>query len=865
MHKGKKHKKGYWENFKNSKVGNFVDAKGLENMFGMDKGIGGTIGNYFGYDNDEGSDMVLDASTIISPAGDFVKAKQHWDKGDVKTAAMYAGFSLLPFSATPWVKGTKAAINKAKKAFKGTKVKPKVVVKPKVKPKANEVIHIPRERGVATIPTNTIPGPVQPRNFVQRNFWDGNRKWWTMGAGAYGVGKGAYEDYQENKQEEERQSIIESTPSVNTDGMRKFKSGGVTPTMENVQEAISGGGSVSLPGGSASPVAEGSSAIEYSGQTHEQSNGENSGILVDNAEVENGETQDKVTMRKGGAKKDYFFSNHLKKGGIPIAEWHKEIVKNGDSQQAKDALAREQEIIAGRNPEVVAKDGGFKKYEGGGQKNPWDMDLDKFTKDTDGDGIPDVKDDDIDGDGVPNGIDKEPNVPHVEEKKEAKKSSPHKGGDRFDAFGENYNKIEDANTQAGYTGGGEDGSYRATDLGEEGIAGTQKGAGKGYYGEVNESNMTDFYNRNSSLMKEMGLNSPDEFDPAKHTKEFQTKFNSNLSSTFDNDPDLQAKLEEQGISKEDYIKQSGFHGSGATGIDGKMGEFTWSKTSMGKKSKPSEEDTNINEEIIEETNTDITSTQKKTGRKRWGDGVDLSMLQFLPAAVAMTDKPDYMDNPDVIVPATVRAERIKADKIGMVNFNAERAAIDMDGANMDQFIQNSGGGMSNISNKMANQTSKFKARMAINAQETKQNVGIEGENVANKLNADATNQTKALEASSKNQQAQGNADELNAKNKMYVNEFNKGADAATFDRKLQALDTMAQGAMQMQMSREKNNTDLAIAEVVDGNRNAWERYQGEETTTTSNPKYTDADKHLRELLKKQGVKEGSDEWKKYIT
>jgi len=796
--------------------------------------------------------------------GDDEAANKHAINTGVNATTMIPGFG-QGVAATKLATGLllPAVIKKGVVPAVTKKIKKAVVNKTK-KEVAKKTIK-EKIKGVPGAVTNTVK---KTPGYLKEKLWDGSGKWWLAGSALAAAANEGYKDYVTVKQDKKKQDYIEANPEVNSDAARRYEEGGVSNSMNSVKSAVSKGKNVHLSGGMASPITEGSSAIEYSGQSHEQSNGQNSGIIVDNAEVENGETQDEITMKKGGVKKDYFFSSHLKKGGIPIAEWHKDIVKNGDSQQAKDALAREQEIIAGRNPEVVAKGGGFMKYKEGG-KFKWQTD---DSIDTDGDGTPDKTDNDLDGDGVPNMIDRDPFVAHKDGPvnntapvEKAKDSSPNKSNDksndRFNAYGENYSKVTEAATEAGYTGGGEEGSYRANDLGDEGIANTQQGSGKGYFGEVGESNMNDFYNRNADLMKSMNINSPEEFNPEKHTQQFQEKFNDNLSSTFDGDEELQSKLKEQGISKEDYMKQSGFHGDGSTGIDGKMGEFTWSKTSMGKTAKPTEKETNTDKEIVDEKN--ITETSK-TGRKRWGDGVDLSMLQFLPAAVAMTDKPDYMANPDVIVPPTIRAERIKADKIGMQNFNPERAALDMDAANFDRFVETSGGGMSNMSNKMANQSSKFKKRMAINAQETKANVDIEGKNVANKLNADATNQGKALEASTTNLKAQLQADQDNTKNNMYVDEFNKGADAATFDRKLQALDTMVGGAMEMQMSRNKNKTDLEIAHVMDGNRDALERYQGE-TTTSKSTSYDNAEGHLKELLKKKGVKEGSQEWKKYIT
>ena len=80
------------------------------------------------------------------------------------------------------------------------------------------------------------------------------------------------------------------------------------------------------------------------------------------------ETMDKVVMNKGGAK-DYFFSDHLKKGGMSYAQQHKNILQNGGGQTEVNMLAKMQEKAANRDPKQVAKLGGVMKYEQGGVFN----------------------------------------------------------------------------------------------------------------------------------------------------------------------------------------------------------------------------------------------------------------------------------------------------------------------------------------------------------------------------------------------------------------------------------------------------------------------------------------------------------------
>ena len=120
------------------------------------------------------------------------------------------------------------------------------------------------------------------------------------------------------------------------------------------------GGAKALPGGMVAPI-PGTDAVEFMGQTHEEG-----GIMMDpQTEVEDGETMDKVTMKRGG-KRDYFFSSHLKKGGRSYADMHKDVLAMGGTQEDVDMLARMQEKSAGRDPNQVAKLGGVVEYNTGG-------------------------------------------------------------------------------------------------------------------------------------------------------------------------------------------------------------------------------------------------------------------------------------------------------------------------------------------------------------------------------------------------------------------------------------------------------------------------------------------------------------------
>jgi len=176
--------------------------------------------------------------------------------------------------------------------------------------------------------------------------------------GAYGYGKGIY---QRNKA---RNAIggaeREKADELNTIGANMRREGVKSRSYSGYDfgRTLAKHGGVRLPGGTMNPI-PGSDAVEFKGKSHKQG-----GILLDEqTEVEGGETMDKVTMKNEGPS-DYFFSKYLKLGGRSYAQRHKEILKKGGTQQDIDALAKSQEMAAGRNPGVVEMErGGVRKYQ----------------------------------------------------------------------------------------------------------------------------------------------------------------------------------------------------------------------------------------------------------------------------------------------------------------------------------------------------------------------------------------------------------------------------------------------------------------------------------------------------------------------
>lgn len=613
------------------------------------------------------------------------------------------------------------------------------------------------------------------------------------------------------------------------------------------------GGVQQLPGGVMQPI--GGGAVEFVGNEHDEAGmGSDSGILLDpQTEVEDGETMTQVAAQ--GGMKDYFFSNKLKSGGMTFADRHKQMVDQGAGQDEVNWLAKMQESVAGRNPGVIkAETGGMRRRFGNGggdlslpsdfELNPLQQEYFKLLETQDEryepygpstGGVPEedpMMYDDHDGDGLPNYADPEYRnlndqgkaIANLQAaKKDAEKSNtPTKNVSpqelkKYQAYGETYDKVETALTDSGFKAG-----KRADDQGAEGIAGMQNQIGdSGVYGEASmdsEEGRQDFYNRNKSLLNEMGVNSWEEWNPKEMAGEFQRNFNDRLSDRWDNDEQFRTEMEGKGVTRDEYMS-TGFEvdGKGASALDEKFGEYSFSRTS--EIDDPAREDFDADEEDdveIEEITVDPEGEKKPDiadeGPVKKG-GPDLtSLAQFLPSMMALRDRPDYMSEADPIV-----ADAVFASDAGKVNLDR------MDYTDEKSRLQNQLNAMTYNPNKQMSTSEKAmmltrfnQGQSKIAAEETRANTEIANREAATNVQIEQGNKQRRLAASQQNAANQLAASKANAKNKMYVDEFNRGADAATFDRKLNAVQTMATnlGTLRGDQLRYKADMNTAKANLA---------------------------------------------------
>ena len=569
------------------------------------------------------------------------------------------------------------------------------------------------------------------------------------------------------------------------DGGVRHQEGGMYDKMHQYQT-----GGQQLPGGQMQPI-PGSDAVQFNGRSHDQG-----GIMLDSkTEVEGGETMDKVNG------KDYFFSSYLKEGGRSYADMHKQILEGGGDQEKIDWLAKLQEKAAGRNPANIqtARHGGIKKYQGGG-----DIDFNPL-KDLDGDGIIDGNDDDMDGDGIPNYIDSNP--------KEAAKEAATENKNKEQYFPSLTNKEtnkETTETQGNTVGrnnkykvasyetyGDEEGTYGDIPDYQPGykVGDVQMYAGKDDAAFRKSLQEEDFRgewmnNADPEVLEKAGITSfQDMNDPAAVTK-YQEAWN-------ELNPDNQIT------------------------VDGKFGEQTFrtATVSSNKESESSEETTTEEDTITEKGTTNENLLEKK---KDWITPV-VAAAQLLPAMYAFGDSPDYMSEHPMASPGAIIPERLSKTHLDRIDMNPEKARNAADFRSMNKFIETSGGGPSNMINKMAAYARKQQGDRDISSQEQRANISIANQEAVMDQQRKVSNVTNALDASKFNVSTQQDVNKFNATMEGKVDEFNRGADAATTDRRLMALDSMTKTFAGMNSDRLQYNAQERMAQAVSGETGVYGR------------------------------------------
>ena len=533
---------------------------------------------------------------------------------------------------------------------------------------------------------------------------------------------------------------------------KKFLNGG---SMENPIR-YNMGGIQQLPGGAAQQI-PGSDAVQFSGATHDQG-----GIMMDNiTEVEDGETMDQVTMAKKGGKRDYFFSSHLKHGGVSFADQHKNILENGGAQEDIDYLAKIQEKAAGRTSgKVKAKLGGVVKYQNGGRGNKYQV------------------------------------------------QSYDVYGDEEGEYGNiaDYQSGVDSGDQQFYAG--KDDKYFRAQLEDENARNSWAG------------------NADPEVLELAGVESIEDL----------------------NTPDAITKYQEAWNT---------LHTDNKIAVDGKFGEQTW-RTATGNFESEEEDDGGEVDDGEDESTTTTTTTEKGIYKKD-NNSRNASLLglgSMIPAVMAFTEKPDYMESPDLVAPGVVKAERVAKQHLDRVDFNDQIARNASDAGAMNKFIETSGGGPANMANKMALYAKKQQGDREIKGQEARANIAISNEeaNLDNKrkvFNSDA-----ALDASKFNVGSQERAAVENTSNKMYVDEFNSSSDAATKDRKLNAVQYGINALASMHRDKLSYDAQSDYSHAIDGQRNAYERFLEEkygltEKTTTTEEK---PEEEIEESAKRGGYR-----------
>lgn len=595
-------------------------------------------------------------------------------------------------------------------------------------------------------------------------------------------------------------------------GMRQYEDGG----MQEEQ----------LPGGTMTPI-EGSDAVEFEGASHEQG-----GITLDpQTEVEGGETMDQVTMRDGG-KKDYFFSSHLKHGGMPFSARHKQILEMGGSQEEIDMLAKIQEQKAGRNPgdvaDTSAATGGIRRqYDDGGfmfngrrfpSREAWEAW--KNSSDAAGSDYPTIRGKEMTDrqkkfhdQSIARGMIFDPKTESYKRPENDESVNPPKDDkSSADKKTPNENSLENLTVAS---------DEYLSDYGDiPGRQGSKKIGDNQYY--LDDDKLQKYITEHENF----GAEWMDNVDPEVLKAAGITDYSQLVGGDKDT---VTAYQKAWNAANPDNLIQ----------VDGKFGEQTI-RTGVPKLSNNTDK---TPEDTPGDTPTDTTPTDGGGGgdgdgdgggdddkdkdnygdvpdwkRRRGVDGLTAFAMgsQFLPAMSAMMDDPDYMNVHQVGSVSPAMAPELGRVYLDRINMNTERERNAADLRSMNKFIENSGMGPAGIANRMAAYAKKQQGDREISAQEAKINVGIQNQEHLANQDAKKTNIANMMNNTQFNAKQQMMRNMFNEKQAAYTDEFNRGADAATKDRRLMGLQSAVHTFAGINKDRLQYEAQERMAQAISG-------------------------------------------------
>ena len=192
--------------------------------------------------------------------------------------------------------------------------------------------------------------------------------------------------------------------------------------------------------------------------------------------------------------------------------------------------------------------------------------------------------------------------------------------------------------------------------------------------------------------------------------------------------------------------------------------------------------------------------EKYEGRER-GDGRLLKAAQFIPAAMAFMDKPDYMENPEKVG----GIDRVNLENVSL---DDRQAAIKSDNAAMQRFISNAGMGSAGFAARMAGWQKKEGLAAAVTAEQRRMNTEINNREATMNVDVDARN--KAIQGE-------------NINRSMQIDRFNTESEAATKNQRVNAMATATQGLLTQFMDKQRIDADDRRTTAIAGQTGVMDR------------------------------------------